>query len=188
MLDRWLQFTFSYPTLLGALAVAGKAAAIYIALLVGMRLLGRRQMGQMSVYDLILIVIVGNAVQNALLGNDTTLAGGLISALALLLLNRGLSTLAVRSPTVEHLVIGEPMLIVKEGHPLRRAMRKEGVTKEELMGAVREHGVRTLEEVKLGVLEVDGSITIVPKEGGGEGEEGGEGRRTKRRARGLRVE
>jgi uncharacterized membrane protein YcaP (DUF421 family) len=176
---QWLGAVFSHPDLIGALVIAGKTAAVYSFLLVGLRLLGKRELGQMSVYDLVLIVVIANAVQNAMLGEDNTLAGGLVAALTLLVMNRAFTWLLVRHPELRHWMIGSPVLIVRDGHLLWEAMRREGMTRDHVLAAMREHGIGQLENVQMAVLEVDGAISIVPKEASVH--------RTHRRFRGLRV-
>src|SRR6202045_5036506 len=97
---------FDHPTLHGAWVIAAKTTVIYVALVAGLRLLGKRELGQMSLYDLVLIVILGNAVQNAMIDNDNTLVGGIIAATVLLLINRLLNALIARSSRVEQVLIG----------------------------------------------------------------------------------
>ncbi len=163
LLNQWLGDVFSHPDLIGALAIAGKTTVIYVLLIIGLRLLGKRELGQMSIYDLVLIVVIANSVQNAMVGNDNTLVGGLVASLTLLLLNRGFTILLIRSEKVEHLMLGEPVLVVKDGRLLREPMRREGLTVEHVLAAMREHGIGELKEVQMAVLEVDGTISIVPK-------------------------
>ena len=145
-----------------ALIIAGKTFVIYIFLILGLRLLGKRELGQMTIYDLVMIIILGNAVQNAMMNNDNTLGGGLIAATVLLVVNSLFNRLISRSKKIEKLMVGEPLLIVKDGKTLDYNLHKEGVTHDQLMAALREHGVATISEVALAVLEVDGSISIVP--------------------------
>jgi len=164
MLIDWLAAVFSHPNPLGALIIAGKTAVIYVFLLVGLRLLGKRELGQMTVYDLVLIVVLANSVQNAMVGNDTTLVGGIVSACTLLLLNRFFTALLVANPRFEHFAAGEPVLLVRDGNMLRENMRKEGITPELVMAALREHGIGGINEVQMAVLEVDGTISVVPKQ------------------------
>src|SRR5580692_9764110 len=97
---------FDHPTLHTSLVIAAKTAVVYVVLIAGLRLLGKRELGQMSLYDLVLIIILGNAVQNAMIDNDNTLVGGIIAAAVLLLLNRLLNAVIVRSPKVEQTLIG----------------------------------------------------------------------------------
>lgn len=131
-------------------------------LVAGLRLLGKRELGQMSLYDVVLIIILGNAVQNAMLNNDNTLAGGLIASTVLLGANRLLNVALSRSTQVERVMIGEPALVVHDGVPLHDRMRREGLTMDELDAALREHGIDDVSEVRSCVLEVDGTISVIP--------------------------
>lgn len=179
LLNQWLASALSFPDLAGALAIAAKTGLIYIFLIAGLRLLGLRELGQMSVYDLVLIIVIANSVQNAMVGPDTSLGGGLVAALTLLLLNRIFTRLIVRYPQLGRLMVGEPVLIVKDGKPLEGAMRKEGVTSDHVLAAMREHGVDKISEVQMAVLEVDGTLSIVTKDSAVQ--------RTRRRLRGIRI-
>lgn len=164
MLGQWLGEVFSHPDLFGALTIAAKTAIIYLFLVVGLRLIGKRELGQMTIYDLVLIVVLANSVQNAMVGPDTTLVGGLVASLTLLSMNRLFTFLLVRYPGLEQRMVGEPILIVRDGQILWNQMRKAGLTRELLMAAMREHGVGRLEDVTMAVLEVDGTISVVPRE------------------------
>lgn len=179
LLAQWLAQVFSHPDLPGALAIAAKTAVIYLFLIAGLRLLGKRELGQLSIYDLVLIVLIANSVQNAMVGQDTTLAGGIVAAITLLIINRILTGLLLQKPKLRHWMIGEPLLIVKDGHLLSGPMGKEGISREHVEAAMREHGVSKLEDVQMAVLEVDGTISIVPKDA--------TVHRTQRRFRGVRV-
>ena len=152
----------SHPDWLGAAAIAAKTTVIYVFLVLGLRLFGKRALGQMSIYDLVLIIVLANAVQNAMVGNDNTLAGGLVSASTLLLLNRLTTALVTSSPRAERFMIGDPIVLVDHGHPVTSSMRREGISEDQIMEAVREHEIDDLREVRLAVLEADGTISIVP--------------------------
>ncbi len=180
MFDQWLHGVFSHPDLASLLAVCAKTAVIYLFVVAGLRLLGSRELGEMSTYDFVLVVVIANAVQNALVGGDNTLAGGLASALTLLLMNRAMTWLLDRIPALRRTVVGEPVVLVTDGHPLWKRMQREGIDREELMAALREHGVADLEDVRLAVLEVDGEVSVVPRQG--------TVHRTRRRFRGLRAD
>src|SRR5581483_5156395 len=117
--------------------------------------------------------------QNALVGGDSTLVGGLVSALTLLLVNRAITAIVARVPGLEHRMIGDPVVLVSDGQPRWRVMQKQGVTREELQAAMRERGEDDLEDVRLAVLEVDGTISVIPQDDGGSGTR-------RRRVRGLR--
>jgi uncharacterized membrane protein YcaP (DUF421 family) len=179
MVNDWLAEVFSHPDLAGALIIAGKTTVIYLFLIVGLRLLGKRELGQMTIYDLVLIIVLANSVQNAMVGNDTTLFGGLVAALTLLVLNRLFALLIIRYPALAHRMVGEPVLIVKDGRLLTEPMKREGVTRELVMAALREHGLSNLQDVQMCVLETDGSISVVPKEA--------TVHRTRRHVRALRI-
>lgn len=163
MAEKWLADVFSFPNAVGALAIAGKTVIIYLFLVFGLRLLGKRELGQMTVYDLVLIIVLANSVQNAMLGNDNTLGGGLVAAITLLLLNRLFTLLLLRSPRFERRMVGEPQVIISDGHVSRDRLAREGIAREQVMAALREHGLERIEDVRLGVLEVDGTISIVPR-------------------------
>jgi uncharacterized membrane protein YcaP (DUF421 family) len=148
---------------MGAAIIAAKTAVIYLFLILGLRVLGKRELGQMSLYDLVMIIVLGNAVQNAMINNDNTLVGGLLAATVLLVLNRLFNLLSLHSKRVEHLMAGEPVLVVSDGNLLPRPMKHQGITDEQVMAALREHGIEELSQVHMAVLEVDGTISVVPR-------------------------
>ena len=157
-----LRDIFDHPSATGAAVIAAKTATIYLFLIIGLRWLGKRELGQMSLYDFVMVVILGNAVQNAMLGTDTTLGGGLVAAFVLLVMNRGFNQLIRGSRRFEHLLVGDPVLIVHNGKVLQDRMERNGITPEQLTAALREHGYEKPEDVRLAVLEVDGTISVVP--------------------------
>ena len=164
-MPHWISDIITHPnTPVDAIIIAGKTALIYFFLVIGLRLLGKRELGQMNIYDLVLIIVLANAVQNAMVGNDTTLVGGLIAAITLLLINRGFNFVMSRSAKLEKLMVGEPILIVNDGQLLKDRCTREGITYEQVMAALREHGIEKLDDAHMCVLEVDGSISVVPIE------------------------
>jgi uncharacterized membrane protein YcaP (DUF421 family) len=142
--------------------IAVRSVAVYLALFAALRLMGKRELGQMTVFDLVVILLVGNAVQNAMVGPDFSLQGGILSALVLLALNRGLAMLRIRSGGWGRLIEGTPTVLVEEGEFVDAHLRKEGLDRHELEMVVREHGLNSIGAVRLAVLETDGSISIVP--------------------------
>jgi len=144
--------------------LALRGVIIYAALLVALRLFGKREVGQFTLYDLVFILLVANALQPAITGPDTSLVGGLILIVALVLTNYAVGRLD-RLPRFHNLFTPAPAVIVQDGKCLTDVMRREGVDREEIEMAVREHGIEDLSEVKLGVLEPDGTISIVPATG-----------------------
>lgn len=148
----------------GAVEIILRSAVVYIALFVGLRLMGKRELGQMTVFDLVVVLLLANAVQNAMVGPDTSLWGGLIAAAVLLVLNKSVAGLRLHSGAWGRLLEGTPTVLVQSGQFLDPALRKEGIERVQVVMAMREHGIGDLEEVQLAVLETDGSISVVPKE------------------------
>ncbi|HOG47021.1 MAG TPA: DUF421 domain-containing protein [Anaerolineae bacterium] len=137
---------------------------VYLALLLGLRALGKRQIGQFTLFDLILILLVANAMQPAMTGPDTSLVGGLIIVGVLLGFNWLIDWLETHVGLFQYVFLGQPTVIAQDGQWLPDAMRREGVDRAEAEAALREHGIETVEEARLVVLEVDGTISVVPRE------------------------
>jgi uncharacterized membrane protein YcaP (DUF421 family) len=143
-------------------SIVVRTLIIYVAVLIGLRLTGKREMGQMTPFDLVLILLIANAVQNAMVGSDNSVTGGLIAAGVLLVGNYGLAQARDRLPWLRRAVEGTPTLLVNEGKFVQEHLRREGLNEDEVLMAIREHGVADLKDVRMAVLEVDGSISIVP--------------------------
>ena len=138
-----------------------RTALIYGVVLIGIRLTGKREVGQMTPFDLVLLLLISNAVQNAMTGPDTSLTGGLVAAVTLLTVNAVVSRLTLRYRKVRRLVEGSPTLLIHSGKMLDDHLAREKLTRESVLQALREHGVAAVQEVKLAVLEVDGSISVL---------------------------
>ncbi len=141
-----------------------RSLVVYLATLVGLRLMGKRELGQMTVFDLVVILLIANAVQNAMVGPDTSLIGGVLSAFVILAANGIVAGVRLRSKRVKALVEGTPTVLIENGQFITPHLHKEGLDRAEVEMAIREHGVASLNEVQLAVLETDGSISIVPTE------------------------
>jgi uncharacterized membrane protein YcaP (DUF421 family) len=139
-----------------------RTVVVYAVLLLALRFAGKRELGQMTPFDLVVLLIIANAVQTAMVGSDTTLTGGLIAAFVLLGVNRLVDRLGLGSARARHALIGTPTLLVHDGQVVHANMVREGIAEEEVLEALREHGVDSLAHVKLAVLEVDGTISVVP--------------------------
>lgn len=144
------------------LEIVVRTGAVYGFILLGLRVAGKREMGQMTVFDLVVILVIANAVQNAMVGDDTSLTGGLAAAATLLVINFFVGKLRYRYPFIARWIGGVPTVIIQDGAFLPRALAKEALSEEEVMMALREHGFDTPEQVKLALLETDGSISVVP--------------------------
>jgi uncharacterized membrane protein YcaP (DUF421 family) len=139
-----------------------RTAAIYVVILFGLRLAGKREIGQMTVFDLVVLLLIANAVQNAMVGQDTSLVGGILAAAVLLILNSLVAQLRMHWPKLRRLVEGTPTLLILRGEVIPDHLRREGIDQETLEAALREHGVNDLNDVEMAVLEIDGSISVVP--------------------------
>lgn len=138
-----------------------RAVLTYAALLLALRLFGKREVGQFTLYDLVFVLLVANALQPAMTGPDTSLTGGLVLIIALVGTNYLVGRFD-RMPRFHRLFTPAPAIIVRDGKYVPEVMRKEGVDQEEVEMSMREHGIVDLKDVQLGVLEPDGTISIVP--------------------------
>ena len=138
-----------------------RTATIYLLILIGVRLSGKREVGQMTPFDLTLLLLLSNAVQNAMTGPDTSLAGGVTAAITLLVLNFVVADLAGLNRRFRKFVQGEPSLLIHNGRLIPAHMAREHLTVDEVMRALREHGISRIEDVSLAVLEVDGSVSCL---------------------------
>jgi uncharacterized membrane protein YcaP (DUF421 family) len=139
-----------------------RTLSVYLVVLIGLRLAGKREIGQMTVFDLVVLLLLANAVQNAMVGPDSSLLGGVLAAGVLLTLNALVARLGLRWPRLRRLTEGTPSLLVLHGEAISKQLRREGLDQETLEAALREHGVARLEDVEMAVLEIDGSISVVP--------------------------
>ena len=142
-----------------------RSGAIYLALLIGFRLFGKREVGQMTLFDLVVVLLVANAVQPAMTGPDASITGGLIIIITLLTLNYAISFARVRVPWFNRLVEPSPVVVAKNGKWLKAQLKKQELTDEECQAALREHGLESVAETKQVVLEADGSLSVVPVDG-----------------------
>ncbi|MGO9084320.1 MAG: DUF421 domain-containing protein [Candidatus Sulfotelmatobacter sp.] len=143
------------------LQIVLRTGVIYLLVLIGVRLSGKREVGQMTPFDLTLLLLLSNSVQNAMTGPDTSLAGGAVAAATLLLLNYGVAGISGRNRKLRRLIEGQPSLLVHDGKVIEPHMARERVSMDELNRALREHGISGCDQVALAVLEVDGSISCL---------------------------
>ena len=138
---------------------------VYLFLVLILRVTGKREVGQLSILELIVILLISDAVQNSMIGDNTSLWGGLVAVATLFAADKLLKLALSRSKRLKKAVEGEPRLLVRDGRVLTRALSEEGVEVEDLRAAARGVGVARLENVRLAVLETDGSISVIPMEG-----------------------
>lgn len=144
--------------------IAAHTLFIYLFLILGLRLLGRRQMGQLTVIDLSIVLLLGSAVEMPMLTADTSLSAGLVAGSTLLLANRVIAFLFGRSRRLAHLVAGDPLLLVSDGQFVEEHLRRAGLTHADVLEAIRERGYATIAKIQFAVLELDGAITVVPQD------------------------
>ena len=145
-----------------------RAAVVYLVLLVLVRLSGKRTVGQYTPFDMILVVLVGNAVQNSMIGEDYSLLGGLVLVTTLIGLNWLVGVVSARNRAVERLVAGEAVLLARDGEAYARVLRRHHISDNEFLEAMHEAGCTGVHEVRQAVLETDGRISIVKCQPGGD--------------------
>src|SRR4030081_2057576 len=141
--------------------IALRTGVIYLLVLVGIRISGKREVGQMTPFDLTLLLLLSNSVQNAMTGPDTSVIGGIAAACTLLLLNYLVADVSGANRRFRRFIQGEPSLLIHDGKIIEAHMAKEHVSMDELQRALRGHGISSYHDVALAVLEVDGSISCL---------------------------
>jgi uncharacterized membrane protein YcaP (DUF421 family) len=136
---------------------------IYTFLILILRLTGKRQIGQMAPFDLVLLLVLSNAVQNSMNGGDNSVLGGMISAATLVGLNWLVGDLTYKSKRAEAIIEGRPELLIHDGKLFEKALEHCKITRHELMSALREAGCARVEDVRVAMLENDGSVSVIPK-------------------------
>ena len=145
----------------GPVALVLRTAGAYAGLLVGFRIFGKRELGQVTVFDVAMVLLIANAVQNAMVGPDTSLPGGLIVAATLLFLNYLVARFRIRDRIFRHWVEGRPSVLVSNGRWNESVLGREGLDHGEVEMAMRQSGVLHLHNVRLAVLEENGSISVI---------------------------
>ena len=140
-----------------------RAAIIYIFLLILLRLTGKRQVGQLAPFDLVMLLVISNTVQNAMNAGDNSVSAGLILATVVVSINYVVAFATYRSKRLEALIEGEPLVLIHDGRVNERALRRQRLTRHELMAALREAGCAAIDEVQAAILENNGRISVVPK-------------------------
>ena len=143
------------------LLVALKSIIIYLFVILAIRLFGKKELSQLSIIDLVFILLISNSVQNAMVGNNTTLLGGITAATALFVVNWILKDLIYESKTVSQTLQGQPVILIYQGKVIHKHLAQSKISLAELEAAVREHGVKNIEKVDLAILEVDGNISVL---------------------------
>lgn len=138
-----------------------RSGAVYFFMVIALRLFGKKELSQLNTSDVILILLISNSVQNAMVGNNTTLTGGLIAAAVLFIINFILKKLMFRYRSFSDLLQQKPEILIHDGTLDFKILSRLNITSEELREAMREHGIEYFSQVKLAMLEVDGNISII---------------------------
>jgi uncharacterized membrane protein YcaP (DUF421 family) len=140
-----------------------RSAVVYTALIFILRISGKRQVGQLAPFDLVLLLVLSNAVQNSMNGGDNSLLGGLISAVTLIALNYVVGFATFKSKRLEALIEGRPVILIHNGRVLENVLAQTQLTHHELDAALRQSGYACIDDVQRAILENNGSITVIPR-------------------------
>ena len=144
-----------------------RTVSVYLFLLIGVRLAGKREIGQLMPFDFVLLLVLSNSVQKAMVGPDNSLTGGMIAAATLLVLTLGLNSVGRRWPWIRRAMVGAPTVLILHGMVMHRNMEREGLSADELEQVLRQHECTSPEEVELATLEVDGHVSVIRRESDG---------------------
>ena len=142
-----------------------RAVFIFFVLYLLMRIIGRRELSSLEPFDLILLVVLGDAVQQGLTQDDYSLTGALLAIGTIAMLQLGVSYANFRFPRLRPLLDGEPIVVVRDGKPIERNLRRERVTLDDLTSAMRQQNIARIDEVQWAVMETSGAISFIKKSG-----------------------
>jgi uncharacterized membrane protein YcaP (DUF421 family) len=140
-----------------------RAVVVYAFLLLALRLFGRRELGQFTAFDLVVLLTLSNILQNAMIGNDSSLLGGLIGASVLLTANLALAYAVFRSRAFQRLVTGQPRILIRDGVVQKQALAVQRLTEQDLLAAVHNQGLEDFSRVHLAISEPNGTISVIPR-------------------------
>lgn len=138
-----------------------RSIAVYFFMISALRIFGKKELSQLNTADVILILLISNSVQNAMVGNNSSLTGGLIAALVLFILNYLLKKIMFTSKFFRQLIQSKPEILIHNGKIEFSSLSRLGITSDEMQEAMREHGIEYYKDVKLAMLEIDGNISII---------------------------
>jgi uncharacterized membrane protein YcaP (DUF421 family) len=145
----------------GYVIIALKSIAVYVFIVAAIRVFGKKEFAQLSVVDVVFILLISNSVQTAMVGEDTSLTGGLVAALALFAMNYIFKRITLGSESISKVIDGEPILLIYNGQVRPNALKEASISLEQLKAVVREHGVEEVSDVNLAIFEVDGNISVL---------------------------
>ncbi|WP_347051801.1 DUF421 domain-containing protein [Flavobacterium olei] len=141
-----------------------RSAAVYFFMTIALRIFGKKELSQLNTADIILILLISNSVQNAMVGPDTSLIGGLIAALVLFVINFIIKKLIRKYQVIGELLLDKPQILIHDGKLDFKTLSRLDISDEELKEAMREHGIEFFKNVKLAMLEIDGTISIISED------------------------
>lgn len=143
------------------LEIVIRSVSVYLFMVIALRIFGKKELSQLNTADVILILLISNSVQNAMVGSNSTLWGGIIAALALFIINFIFKKVMSNSKFIKNLVQDKPEILIHEGKIDFKTLAKLDISSDELQEAMREHGVEYYKDVKLAMFEIDGNISII---------------------------
>jgi uncharacterized membrane protein YcaP (DUF421 family) len=146
------------------LDIVFRSGAVYLFMLLAIRLSGKKELSQLSVTDLVLILLISNAVQNAMVGPNTSLLGGILAAAVLFVINYLLKRISYASPFFSRIIAGEETMLIYKGNVIEENLKRERITLDEIKAVIREHGIDSISHVELAILERDGNISVLSQE------------------------
>ena len=138
-----------------------RSVCVYLFMIIALRIFGKKELSQLNTADVILILLISNSVQNAMVGSNSSLLGGIVAAFALFLINLIFKKTMLHSKFIKEMLQDKPEILIHNGKIEFKALSKLGISSEELQEAMREHGVEFYKDVKLAMFEIDGSISII---------------------------
>jgi len=138
-----------------------RSVVVYFFMIISLRVFGKKELSQLNTADIILILLISNSVQNAMVGSDSSLLGGIIAAFALFSINLIFKRIMLKSNFIKELVQDKPEVLIHNGKTYYKTLARLGISSEELEEAMREHGIEHQNEVKLAMFEIDGNISII---------------------------
>ena len=145
----------------GYLNIALKSIAVYVFIVAAIRVFGKKEFAQLSIIDLVFILLISNSVQNAMVGADSSLEGGLVAAFSLFLMNYVFKKISLFSKGFSKAIEGEPIMLIYQVEVKLDGLKKAQISTDQLNAVVREHGVESVELVNLAMFEVDGNISVL---------------------------
>ena len=138
-----------------------RSVCVYLFMIIALRIFGKKELAQLNTADVILILLISNSVQNAMVGSNSSLLGGIVAAFALFVINLIFKKIMLHSKFIKEMLQDKPEILIHNGKIEFKALAKLGISSEELQEAMREHGVEFYKDVKLAMFEIDGSISII---------------------------